>query len=106
MSSVQIFVDVFGSDGLPHTFIKVTHPDGSVEEFGLVPKTGGSLIGAGNIDITGPATDHGSHEFTLSMTPRELTNDQYANLMQFINRKKGTHLILTFTRSLMFCAIH
>ncbi len=23
-----------------------------------------------------------------------------------LTRKKGTHLILTFTRSLMFCAIH
>lgn len=51
--SVQIRIDVGGSDGLPHTFLFITHPDGSTSEYGLVPAKSGSISGDGRIDRTG-----------------------------------------------------
>jgi len=52
-TSVQIRVDFWGTDAIPHTFLSVTHPDGSTTEYGLVPKNG-TLYDEGKIDITGP----------------------------------------------------
>lgn len=40
MSSVQIRVDIGGSNGIPHVFIRVEHPDGSTKDYGLVPRDG------------------------------------------------------------------
>lgn len=36
-AQVEVRVDVYGQDGLPHTFLHVTHPDGSTSQYGLVP---------------------------------------------------------------------
>ena len=38
---------------MPHTFVKVTHPDGSSTEYGYVPKSPNTPISDGKIDITG-----------------------------------------------------
>ncbi|ACB93003.1 hypothetical protein XfasM23_1595 [Xylella fastidiosa M23] len=35
--SVQIKYDVGGQDGIPHTFIVITLPDGSEREYGYAP---------------------------------------------------------------------
>jgi hypothetical protein len=35
--SVQIGIDPGGENYRPHTFLIITHPDGSVVEYGLVP---------------------------------------------------------------------
>lgn len=45
MSSVTMRVDVAGSDGIPHTFLVITQPDGHQTEYGQVPKEGLSLFG-------------------------------------------------------------
>jgi hypothetical protein len=50
MSSVSMHVDVSGRDGIPHTFLVLTHPDGRVVEYGFAPQVTG-LSGVGKIDI-------------------------------------------------------
>jgi hypothetical protein len=40
-ATIQIRVDFFGSDDIPHTFLAVTHPDGRQIEYGLIPATQG-----------------------------------------------------------------
>lgn len=47
--SVQMRIDV---RAMPHSFLSVTHPDGTITEYGLVPAIEGSPFNAGKIDIT------------------------------------------------------
>lgn len=60
-ASVRVLVDVGGEDLLPHTFIEVTHPDGTTTEYGFAPSTGGELLGAGKVYITGTTPDNSRH---------------------------------------------
>lgn len=84
-ASVQMRVDFAGSDFIPHTFLSVTHPDGSRTEYGLVPATPMSPWGIGKIDITGPDSAFGEpHEYDLTGPKIPLTDDQYQDLMRDI----------------------
>lgn len=46
-----MMVDIVGL--IPHTFLRVTHPDGRIVEYGLVPKKEQSPFGPGKINVTG-----------------------------------------------------
>jgi len=67
--SVQVKVDVGGQDKIPHTFLKVTHPDGASSDCGLSPEVHGSLTGEGKIYETGTTGADGiyipPHEYQL-----------------------------------------
>lgn len=82
--SVQVFVDLGGGDLIPHTFILVTHPDGSTTEYGLVPLHNGEPSDLGRIDITGTG-DTGPHESTFAGEIQSMTQTQYDQLMNYIN---------------------
>ena len=92
MSTVSMHVDVGGSDKIPHTFLMVTHPpthppthpDGRVDEYGFAPQVT-RLSGIGKIDITGPGTEYGPHEFDFQTQPQQLSDAQYQRLMEKIN---------------------
>jgi hypothetical protein len=86
MSSVTMRVDIGGSNGVPHTFIVVTHPDGRQTEYGFVPREGLSPFGPGNIDVTGPGVNKDPHESSFNGPTQDLTDAQYQNMMEFINR--------------------
>lgn len=86
-ASVQVRTDV---SGMPHTFLVVTHPDGRVVEYGLVPKEDGSPFSPGKIDITGESGPDGPpHEYDAGTRPQPLSDAQYQKLMQEINRAIG-----------------
>lgn len=70
---------------MPHTFIVVTHPDGSTSEHGLVPKNDGSPWGEGKIDNTGTG-DVEPHEYDYQTDPINLTPDQYEALKDRIEK--------------------
>lgn len=81
-ANVQMRVDLGGADNIPHTFILVTHPDGSQTEYGLVPATSMSPAGPGKIDITGPDSPTGMpHESDMSGPKIPLMDEQYQELM-------------------------
>jgi hypothetical protein len=80
--SIQMRIDV---QGMPHSFLSVTHPDGTITEYGLVPAVDGSPFNAGKIDITGPNTPHREHEKSFVGEPVQLTTEQYDKLMNIIN---------------------
>jgi trimeric autotransporter adhesin len=83
--TVQIRVDFGGSDGIPHSFLAVTHPDGSTVEYGLVPAEHLSVSGPGMIDQTGPGVGEAPHEYNVGGPVQTLTQDQYQGLMDKIN---------------------
>ena len=82
-ATVQIRVDIGGKDGIPHSFLAVTHPDGTVTEYGLVPATHGSMSGPGEIDLTGIGLVE-PHEYTFASQAASISDTQYANLIGFI----------------------
>lgn len=85
-ASAQVRVDIGGSDGVPHTFIWVTHPDGKQTEYGMVPATHLSPEGPGKIDITGPDSPSKiPHEYDISGPEVTLTDQQYRDLMRDID---------------------
>lgn len=43
--SVQMRIDTAGRDGIPHSFISVTHSYGTITEYGLVPAEHLSMAG-------------------------------------------------------------
>jgi len=87
-ASVQVRIDVLGNDYLPHTFLAVVHPDGSITEYGLVPR-GETLTerisGPGRIDITGDGIMP-THEYQYAGDVQPLTQQQYEQLMTRINQ--------------------
>ena len=84
-ATIQVRADVGGEDRIPHTFIVVTHPDGRVMEYGLVPFENGSPAGPGKIGITGPnSPSERTHEWSVSTPSIQLTPDQYTRLMDKI----------------------
>jgi hypothetical protein len=85
MSSVSMRVDVGGSDGIPHTFLVVTHPDGRVVEYGFAPQVTG-LSGPGQIFISGDGTADGPHEYGYQGPIQPLSDSQYQRMMENINR--------------------
>ena len=77
MPQIEIFVDIFGSDGIPHTFIKVYDNEGNATEYGFRPENG-KLIDDGHIDI------NIDHEYNSSSGRMDITNEQYEDLIDSI----------------------
>ena len=82
-ASVQMRVDVGLRPGNinPHTFISVTHPDGSQTEYGLIPASPGDPSGPGKIEVT-DAKNPQPYDLSGPKTP--LTDQQYRDLMRDI----------------------
>lgn len=82
-ASVQMRVDVGLRPGNinPHTFISVTHPDGSQTEYGLIPASPGDPSGPGKIEVT-DAKNPQPYDLAGPKTP--LTDQQYRDLMRDI----------------------
>lgn len=78
MPSVELRVDVFGSDGIPHTFIVVTDSNSVSVDYGFVPAENGKQISDGDIVVTV------DHEFISTTGPMDLTDAQYETLMNYI----------------------
>ncbi|MFM7363743.1 MAG: hypothetical protein ACKO11_04410, partial [Cuspidothrix sp.] len=84
-ASVQMMIDIGGSDGLPHTFLLITDKNGKTTEYGFAPLQENTMSGPGKIYITGTnSTDN--HEYHFATTKQLLTDSQYANLMTYINQ--------------------
>jgi len=66
----------------PHTFISVTHPDGSQTEYGLIPASPGDPSGPGKIEVT-DAKNPQPYDLSGPKTP--LTDQQYRDLMRDID---------------------
>ncbi|AAF83478.1 hemolysin-type calcium binding protein [Xylella fastidiosa 9a5c] len=82
--SVEIRYDVGGVDGIPHTFIVITLPDGTEREYGYGPANPGSRSGPGTVFETGAHTKEREHEYNTSSSKHSITLDQYNALMDFI----------------------
>jgi hypothetical protein len=85
MPQVEIFADLGGRPGnlLPHTFIKITHPDGT--------ETGYGFSSINNLPVgLGQVTDNTYHEADISSGKIGITNDQYAALMNYISESDTT----------------
>jgi len=83
--TVQIGIDIGGSDYLPHTYLSITHPDGRTTEYGFAPAITG-VAGPGKIDITGPGAGRDVHESNYKTSPLPLSESQYDKVMEKINR--------------------
>ncbi len=88
-ASVQMRVDLFGGDGVPHTFLHIIHPDGSEADYGLVPENG-HLSDDGLIDVIPIPPGSEGHEYNFSSKARELSDNQYTSLMKYINESIKT----------------
>ena len=87
--TVQVRVDIGGSDRVPHTFLSIIHPDGREVEYGFVPAENLSAAGPGRIDISGPGAGRDRHEYDF-LTPRiSLSDVDYSRLMERINQSIG-----------------
>ena len=90
MTSLSIRIDVGGTDKIPHTFLVLTHPDGSQEEYGLAPgnhlkESSYGMSGKGKIDVTKISNINDGHEFHIQGPVQELNDSQYQRLMEYIN---------------------
>lgn len=74
--TVQILNDV---SGIPHTFLKLTAPDGSEYSYGFAPET--------SLDLDGPGMiyDDSGHPYDIASDKYSLSDIQYGNLAAFIN---------------------
>ena len=80
MYSVEMRVDIGGKDGIPHSFIVVTGPDGVERGYGFAPRESGSLTGDGKI------YDGTSHEYSQTTGKIPLDADSYGRLMDYIQK--------------------
>jgi hypothetical protein len=80
MYSVEMRVDVGGADGIPHTFIVVTGPDGVERGYGFAPRDPGALAGDGKI------WDNTGHEYSQTTGKIPLDPDSYMRLMDYIQK--------------------
>jgi Ca2+-binding RTX toxin-like protein len=78
--SVELVVDVFGKDGLPHTFLIIVGPDGKDRGFGFGPLEDGNFIDYGRIK------DNIEHERNTSTGKIPLDVDSYNRLVAYINK--------------------
>lgn len=68
-TSVQTRIDIGGIDGIPHTFLVVTHPNGSTTEYGFLPAIPLTPSSIGHVAITGvPGVK--AHESHLLPAPK------------------------------------
>jgi len=77
MPTIEFRIDVFGTDGIPHSFIKVDNGAGDVHIYGFGPKKEGSLWGPGTISDK-------RHEYQYSSRPIEVTPEQYNKMVEYI----------------------
>ncbi len=84
----EIFVDTIappndhhpdGYDYIPHTFIKITGPDGSVSVYGFAPEQHGEMFGAGKV------YDDADHEYQISSGPLAMTVNQYDKFVEYVS---------------------
>lgn len=80
MYSVEMRVDIGGKDGIPHSFIVVTGPDGVERGYGFAPRESGSLTGDGKI------YDDTNHEYSQTTGKIPLDADSYRRLMDYIQK--------------------
>ena len=74
MSSVSLRIDGLG---VPHTFLRVTHPDGRMVEYGFGPADDSSVFdnwSEGEVDVSGPDSPSKlDHEFQFETPVHQLT---------------------------------
>lgn len=75
--SVLINVDVFGSDGFPHTFLTITDSAGNKTSWGYGPVNP-------NVIEKGVVKEE-DHEYQISSSTIQITETQYNDLMRYIN---------------------
>jgi len=68
---VEIRVDTFADDALPHTFIVITGPDGVEQGWGFAPAESGQMNDAGWI------YDDTNHAYNISSGKMEITESQF-----------------------------
>ncbi|MDT3718864.1 calcium-binding protein, partial [Pseudomonas oryzihabitans] len=83
MASVELRVDVGGSDYIPHAFLIVTGPDGVERGYGFAPAEHGSLAGSGKI------YDDTYHEYNSTTGKLELSSQEYSRLMDYIRESEA-----------------
>lgn len=69
MIFIELRVDLGGVDLLPHSFLSITHPDGTILEYGLVPinhskDSSFGLSGDGQIKVE-IGSPEGTHEASV-----------------------------------------
>uniref|UniRef100_UPI0025886FA5 hypothetical protein n=2 Tax=Nitrosomonas TaxID=914 RepID=UPI0025886FA5 len=80
MYSIEMRVDIGGKDGIPHTFIIVTGPDGIERGYGFAPRQPGTFTGDGKI------YDDTNHEYNRTTGKISLDVDSYGRLMDYIQK--------------------
>lgn len=91
MTTVSMRVDIWGVDRIPHTFLVVTHPNGSKMEYGLTPdnhlkQSSYGISGLGKIDASNINSENLGHEYDFQGPVHELNDLQYKKLMTYINQ--------------------
>ena len=77
--SVEVRVDTFADDVIPHTFIVLTDENGNKRGYGFAPETSHSLQGNGKI------FDDTDHKYSATTGKIPLTQEQYQNMINYIN---------------------
>ncbi len=82
--SVEMKVDIWGHDGLPHSFLFITGPDGQTRGYGFSPAEPGKIAGLGviknNID----------HDFSAGTGKIPLDINSYNRLVDYVNNSIKT----------------
>lgn len=84
--TIEIRVDVWGSDGFPHTFLNVTDSNGTSINYGFAPEQSGHLVGSGNVEIEPVPNGEIGHEYSSTSGKIPITEEQYNDLINYINQ--------------------
>ncbi|MDO8812808.1 MAG: calcium-binding protein [Gallionella sp.] len=109
MATVEIRVDIgnitniTGANNvipniIPHTFMQITGPDGTITTVGFKPLQDGSAFGPGQV-----ANDAG-HPYDASSGTIQITDEQYQKLMDYVNRSSNANPPLLYDLSGEQCA--
>lgn len=77
--SVEVRVDTFADDVIPHTFIVLTDENGNKRGYGFAPEISHSLQGNGKI------FDDTDHKYSAITGKIPITQEQYQNMINYIN---------------------
>ena len=80
MPKVTIYTDIWGADGIPHTFLGLTNSNGVEKRVGFAPRRTG-LLGSGFVG------DNSTHEYQHSYEI-EISQEQYDNLDNAIKKSE------------------
>jgi hypothetical protein len=78
--SVELRVDIWGDDGLPHSFLIITDPNGVERGYGFGPSEDGKMIDDGVINNNLP------HDSIATTGKIPLDVDSYNRLVAYINK--------------------